>query len=88
MSNKTRKRLWPVSLVMAVAIVGVLAAFLMVASSPSSTQAHEGATGDAHCDGIPPGVAQDLHDATAGDHTCDNPPQAPANNAPVRGRSH
>ena len=28
MSNKTRKRLWPVSLVMAVAIVGILAAFL------------------------------------------------------------
>ena len=74
MSNKTRKRLWPVSLVMAVAVVGVVAAFLMVASSPTSTQAHEGATGTAHCQGMND-FLQDLHDAAAaGDHTCDNPP--------------
>ena len=74
MSNKTRKRLWPVSLVMAVAVVGVVAAFLMVASSPNSAQAHGGATGDAHCQGMND-FLQDLHDAAAaGDHTCDDPP--------------
>ena len=74
MSNKTRKRLWPVSLVMAVAVVGVVAAFLMVASSPTSTQAHDGATGAAHCQGMND-FLQDLHDAAAaGDHTCDDPP--------------
>ena len=78
MSNKTRKRLWPVSLVMAVAVVGVVAAFLMVASSPTSTQAHDGATGAAHCEGLNE-FLQDLHDAgAAGDHTCDNPPTATA----------
>ncbi len=75
MSNKTRKRLWPASLVMAVAIIGVVAAFLMVASSPTNTQAHDGETGAAHCEGLNE-FLQDLHDASAGDHTCDNPPQA------------
>ena len=86
MSNKTRKRLWPVSLVMAVAIVGVLAAFLMVASSPSSTEAHDPdppVYGDAHCSDN--ALLRDLHDATAEGHTCDNPPQEPANNAPAAG---
>ena len=77
MSNKTRKRLWPASLVMAVAIIGVVAAFLMVASSPSNTQAHDGETGAAHCEGLND-FLQDLHDASAGDHTCDNPPTEPA----------
>ena len=74
MSNKMRKRLWPASLVMAVAIIGVVAASLMVASSPTNTQAHDGATGDAHCEGLNDFV-QDLHDAGADGHTCDNPPQ-------------
>ena len=68
MSNKTRKRLWPVSLVMALAIVGVLAAFLMVASSPSSTQAHDGAAGSTHCDDLDQ-FGQLLHDSL-NDHTC------------------
>ena len=76
MSNKTRKRLWPVSLVMALAIVGIAAAFLMVASSPSSAQAHDGASGAAHCEGLND-FLQDLHDVAAGgDHTCDDPPTA------------
>ena len=53
MTSKTRKRLRPVSLLMAVAIVGVVAAFLMVASSPTSTQAHDnGVAGDTHCDDL------------------------------------
>ena len=32
MSNKTRKHIWPVSLVMSIAIIGTLAAFLVLAS--------------------------------------------------------
>ena len=68
MSNKTRKRLWPVSLVMAIAIVGIAAAFLMVASSPSSTLAHDGASGSTHCDDLDQ-FGQLLHDSL-NDHTC------------------
>ena len=75
MSNKTRKRLWPVSLVMALAVVGIAAAFLVVTSSPSNTQAHDGATGSTHCDDIPAGLLQDIHDATY-DHDCDTGPSA------------
>ncbi|MCY4560637.1 MAG: Ig-like domain-containing protein [Chloroflexi bacterium] len=85
MSNKTRKRLWPVSLVMALAIVGVAAALLIVASSPSSTQAHDPDPplyGDDHCAAIPDDL-KPLHDAVAGDHTCDNPPMAPVNVSPI-----
>ena len=34
MSNKTRKHIWPVSLVMSIAIIGALAAFLVLANNP------------------------------------------------------
>ena len=51
MSNKTRKHIWPVSLVMSIAIVGVLVAFLVLAANPGATQAQDDpcntATGDA-----------------------------------------
>ena len=47
MSNKTRKRIWPVSLVMSIAIVGALAAFLVLATNPGASQAHPGDE-DAH----------------------------------------
>ena len=40
MSNKTRKHIWPVSLVMSIAIIGALAAFLVLASNPGPTDAH------------------------------------------------
>ena len=40
MSNKTRKHIWPVSLVMSIAIIGALAAFLVLATNPGDTQAH------------------------------------------------
>ena len=51
MSNKTRKRIWPVSLVMSIAIIGALAAFLVLAANPGATQAHPGdeAAHRAHC---------------------------------------
>ena len=51
MSIKTRKHIWPVSLVMSIAIVGVLAAFLVLGANPGPTQAQDDkcatATGDA-----------------------------------------
>lgn len=75
MSNKSRKRLWPVSLVLAVAIVGVAAAFLMVASSTSSTQAHDGVAGSTHCDDLDQ-FGQLLHDAL-NDHNCAEGQTAP-----------
>lgn len=40
MSNKTRKHIWPASAVMAMAIIGVLAAFIVLAANPGETQAH------------------------------------------------
>ena len=77
MTNKTRKRLWPVSLVMAVAVIGVVAAFLMVASSPTNTQAHDGASGSTHCDdlGFIGSIAHDENPDN--DHTCATGPSAP-----------
>ena len=42
MSNKTRKHIWPVSLVMSIAIIGALAAFLVLANNPGATMAHGG----------------------------------------------
>ena len=44
MRNKTRKHIWPVSLVMSIAIIGALAAFLVLANNPGATMAHGGVT--------------------------------------------
>ena len=82
MSNKTRKRLWPASLVMAVAIVGVLAVFLALGTSPADTEAHDGVSGTAHCDAIPQDL-HPLHDALADSHDCATGPSGPPNQAPV-----
>ncbi len=41
MSNKTIKHIWPVSLVMSIAIIGALAAFLVLSANPGATSAHE-----------------------------------------------
>ncbi len=70
MTNKTRKRLWPVSLAMAIAVVGMMAAFLMVASSPTNTQAHDGASGSTHCDDLS-ALGEIAHDGDPdNDHDC------------------
>ena len=66
MSNKTRKRIWPVSLVMALAIVGMMAA-IVLSASPGSAQAQglcDTATGDVLQGLIDAGVCQD----TSGDN--------------------
>ena len=50
MRNKTRKHIWPVSLVMSIAIIGALAAFLVLANNPGATMAHGDVTDhDAAC---------------------------------------
>ena len=41
MSKKTRRHIWPVSLVMSIAIIGALAAFLVLVANPGATSAHE-----------------------------------------------
>ena len=84
MSNKTRKRIWPAALVMSLGIVGVLAAFLVLAANPVATNAHDGATGAAHCDDFPSDIAGNIaHEISGADHDCDNPPMPPANAAPM-----
>ena len=81
MSNKTRKRLWPASLVMAVAIVGVLAAFLALGTTPGNTEAHDGASGPTHCDDLS-GFLRDIHDDVQ-DHTCAEGQTIPQLGAPA-----
>ena len=51
MSNKTRKHIWPGALVLSLAIVGVLAAFIVLAGNPASTAAHSGGAAGSHCTG-------------------------------------
>ena len=61
-----RKHIWPMSLVMSLAIIGALAAFVVLAATPVATQAHSG--GDDHaaaCDTISEEDRAD-HDALAG----------------------
>ena len=48
MISKVRKRIWPVSLVVSIGIVGVLAAFLVLAANPAATQAHDPGDGETH----------------------------------------
>ena len=65
----TRKHVWPAALVMSLAIVGVLAAFLVLAATPGSSSAHGGTPHD--CSGLG-ATNQGLHDAFAnpGDDLC------------------
>ena len=82
MINKTRKHIWPVSLVMSIAIIGALAAFLVLASNPGDAQAHgEYVEGEDHCPRIADGIA---HAEGTFDHTCDEgPTQQEDNEDPV-----
>ena len=76
MSNKTRKHIWPMSLVMSIAIIGALAVFLVLAANPGATNAHgEFVDGEDHC----PRIADEIaHDEGMGfDHTCTTGPDDP-----------
>ena len=80
MNSRTRKHIWPGALVASLAIVGALAAFLVLTSNPGVTGAH-GGDQDPHCSTVP--VEQIGHDVAAdiagttnadgSDHTCANP---------------
>ena len=80
MSNKTRKHTWSGALVMSIAIIGALAAFLVLTSNPGATGAH-GGDQDPHCSTVPAeqighDVAAEIAGTTNADdsaHTCDNP---------------
>ena len=50
MTNKTRRHIWPVSLVMSIAIIGALAAFLVLANNPGTIMAQNG--GNDPCAGM------------------------------------
>ena len=80
MSKKTRKHIWPGALVASLAIVGVLAALLVLTWNPMVTDAHGGGTAANHCSDInnfAHDVAADIAGTTnadgSGDHTCANP---------------
>ena len=45
MSNKTRKHIWPGALVLSIAIVGVLAAFVVLAGNPGDDGRPHGRSG-------------------------------------------
>ena len=49
MTHKARKHIWPGGLVMAIAVVGVLAVFAVLATSPGVTVAHEAGDHDTAC---------------------------------------
>ena len=80
MNSRIRKHIWPMSLVMSIAIIGALAAFLVLTSNPGVTGAH-GGDQDPHCSTVPleqiaHDVAAELAETTNADdsaHTCDNP---------------
>ena len=83
MSNKTRKHIWPVSLVMSIAIIGTLAAFLVLAANPGVSDAHDGPS-ENHCadqaSDLAHDVAADIQGLTnpdGTDHTCANPGMEP-----------
>ena len=77
MSNKTRKHIWPVSLVMSIAIIGALAAFLVLASNPGETRAHgEWVEGEEHCPAVSDEIAHEIG-GDAFDHTCTEGPATP-----------
>lgn len=74
MSNKTRKHLWPATLVMSIAIVGVLAAFVVLGANPGSSSAHDnGVALPNHCFDLPNNIAKDIAHAGVS-HDCNNPP--------------
>ena len=80
MSNKTRKHIRSGGLVATLAIVGVLAALLVLTWNPVATEAHGGGTATDHCSDINNNIAHDVAAEIAGTtnadgsaHTCANP---------------
>ena len=72
MTSKTRKHIWPGALVMSIAIVGFLAAFVVLANNPGAAMAHEDADHAAACEALTD-AERARHDAAAsalGQETC------------------
>ena len=68
MSNKTRKHIRLGALALSLAIVGVLAAFVVLAGNPATTAAHSGGAAGSHCEGASDAF-KNSHDAlTPADH--------------------
>ncbi len=68
MSNKTRKHIRLGALALSLAIVGVLAAFVVLAGNPATTAAHSGGAAGSHCEGESDAF-KNSHDAlTPADH--------------------
>ena len=76
MSNKTRRRIWPVSLVMSIAIIGALAAFVVLAVNPGATNAHEDDDHAAACAAMTP-IERGIHDALNPNDPCPEPGTTP-----------
>ena len=79
MSNKTRRYIWPVSLVMSLAIIGALAAFLVLVANPGATSAHGAADHAAACAAMTTGQVS-FHNsivATLGGDLCPTPRRRP-----------
>ena len=76
MKNKTRKHIWPGALVATIAIMGVLAAIVVLTTNLGPTSAHGGVDDhDAECAAMTP-EERDRHDARAralGDEECPDP---------------
>ena len=78
MTNKTRRHSWPVSLVVSIAIIGALAAFLVLANNPGIIMAQNG--GDDPCAGMTEDERA-AHILNGG--TCGTPNQPPTVDAPA-----
>ena len=75
MTSKTRKRLAPVALLMAVAVIGAVAvAIALVGGSPQSVQAHGDSGGPNDCDTA---IGRQLHDALFPNDPCPTPTPGP-----------
>ena len=86
MTNKIRKHMWAVSGVMAIAIVGALAAFIVLASNPGVAIAH-GPVDENACDSLS-GLALELHNVEhelGGSTPCPAPGAAPSDTPAVPG---
>ena len=73
MKNKTRRHIWPVSLVMSLAIIGALAAIVVLAANPGGTQAHPGGDDHAAACADMTDAQREAHNAAAlldGEETC------------------
>ena len=65
MTNKSRKHMWPVSLVMSMAIIGALAAFIVLANNPGATMAHGDVDDHAAACAAMTDADRDAHNAAA-----------------------